>query len=274
VAGLTDEILMAYADGVLDAAAAGRVAAQLKTDAQARARVAMFRATGRALSPLYDGVLQEPVPEPLIEFVMSHGKEREARPAPSAGRAPARRRRARGSRFWASFKERLIPEGAGWQLAAASAAALALGVSAGSFLSGEGSDGASGPSLAALRQGKIVASGALHHVLENLPSNEERAAGSGQGATAVRAVLTFKTREGGYCREYELAAPQGQFQGLACREADGRWAVEAHIAQPAAAAGTHVVSHGEVLDKIAEARMEGDAFGQGEEKAALKGGWK
>jgi anti-sigma factor RsiW len=275
VAGLTDEILMAYADGALDAAAAARVAAQLKTDPRAQARVAMFRATGRALSPLYDGVLREPVPEPLIEFVMSHGKEREARPAPAAGRAPARpRRRSRGLSLWAGFKERLIPEGAGWHLAAASAAALALGVSAGFFLSGEGADGASGPSLAALRQGKIVASGALHHVLESLPSNEERAAGSGQSATAVRAVLTFKTKEGGYCREYELAAPQGQFQGLACREADGHWAVEAHIAQGTAAAGTHVVGHGEVLDKIAEARMEGDAFGQSEEKAALKRGWQ
>jgi hypothetical protein len=34
------------------------------------------------------------------------------------------------------------------------------------------------------------------------------------------------------------------------------------------------VAHGEVLDKITGSRMEGDAFGQSQEKAALKRGWK
>jgi anti-sigma factor RsiW len=273
---------MAYADGALDAGTGARVAALLKTDAEARARVAMFRATGRELASLYEGVLHEPVPSHLAGFVMSFGEAREARPAPesleaaasSSARARAPSRRPRSPRLWAALAERLIPQGAGWHLAAASAAALTLGVSAGFLLGGEGADEASGPSLAALRQGRIVASGALHNVLESLPSNEERAAGSTQGATAIRAVLTFKSKDGGYCREYEMAAPQGRFQGLACREADGHWALQAHVAEEGIAAGTHVVGHGEVLDKIADARMEGDAFGESEEKAALKRRWK
>jgi hypothetical protein len=282
VAAFTDEILMAYADGALDAGTRAQIAAALKADAGARARVLMFRATGKELSSLYDGVLREPVPAHLTQFVMSYGQGREESPAflskapaaSSLGRAYAASQRPRLRGLWAAFGERLIPQGAGWQLAAASAAALTVGVSAGFVLRGEGQDGGSGPSLAVLRQGQLWASGALKHVLESLPSNEERAAGSTQGSVAVRAVLTFRTKEGGYCREYEMASAEGQFQGLACRQAGGQWAVEAHTAQGAAAKGTHVAGRGEVLDKIAESRMDGDALGQSEERAALKRGWK
>jgi hypothetical protein len=166
---------------------------------------------------------------------------------------------------------KLIPQSAGWQLAAAACAALMVGAGAGFLLRG---DGGLGPNPAGLRAGQVLTYGVLHHVLEGLPSNEERAAGSGHGAAAVRAVLTFRTKEGGYCREYEVAGPQGRFQGLACRRAGGDWAVEAHGGQGAAASGTHVVGNGEALDKVAEARMEGDAFGESEEKAAIKSGWK
>jgi surface antigen len=273
VAALTDEILMAYADGALDAQAGARIAALIKADPRAQARVSMYRATGKELGALYEGVLQEPVPAHLVEFVMDYGGGREAGPAPkSLAFAPSRRPRLDG--LWEVFKARLIPEGAGWHLAAASAAALAVGIGAGYLSGGPGQDGGLGPSLTVMRQGQILASGTLHHVLESLPSNEERAAGSTNGTMPVRAVLTFRTKAGGYCREYEMAAPQGAFQGLACRQADGHWAVEAHIPDAAAAAGTHVVAHGEVLDKIAESQMDGDALGKNEEKAALKRKWK
>jgi anti-sigma factor RsiW len=302
VAALTDEILMAFADGALDAGTAAQIAAHLKTDAQARARVAMFRATGRTAFAPYDRIVQEPVPAHLIEFVMSYEPGQKPSPAPetlafaapSSGWAPAPSRRPHRPRLWAALRERLIPQGAGWQLAAASGAALIVGASAGFLLRGEGQDGGQGPNLMVMREGQILASGALHQVLETVPSNEERGEGSTQetapvqevltfrpkedstqGAMAVvRAVLTYRTKEGGYCREYEMVVPQGQFQGVACRNADGHWALQAHVAQETAAAGMQVVGHGEVMDKIAESRMEGDAFGKSEEKAAIKRGWK
>jgi hypothetical protein len=279
VAAFTDEILMAYADGALDAEARARIAAALKADPEARARVLMFRATGRELSSLYEGVLREPVPAPLIEFVMNHGQGREAGPAPKSAsfaasslrHASAAPRRPRRPSPWAGFKERLIPQGAGWQLAAAASVAVIAGAGAGLLLRG---DSGLGPNLATLRPGQVLSSGVLHHVLESLPSNEERAAGSTKGATAVRAVLTFRTKDGGYCREYEVAGPQGQFQGLACRQAGGHWTVEAQAAQGAAAAGTHAAGQSEALDRVAESRMEGDAFGESEEKAAIQRGWE
>src|SRR5262249_9603978 len=160
--------------------------AALKADARARARVSMFRATGPELSSLYDGVLREPVPAHLREFVLSYGKERAAleslKPAASSfGRAsqPSRRPRLRGG-----LRDRLIPQSAGWQLAAALAAALIVGGGAGFLLGGDGS----GPNLAALRPGQVLKSGVLHQVLETLPSNEERAAGPTPQATPPPAV--------------------------------------------------------------------------------------
>ena len=278
MAAFTDEILMAYADGALDAQASARIAALIKADAEARARVSMYRATGRDLSSLYEGVLREPVPAHLREFVMSYGQGREARQAPESSK-PAVSALGRGSQplrrppvgsLWTGLRDKLIPQSAGWQLAAALAAALIVGAGAGFLLRGDGS----GPNLAALRPGQILKSGVLHHVLETLPSNEERAAGSTQGATAVRAVLTYRTKEGGYCREYEVAGPEGRYQGLACRQAGGHWVVEAQAGQEAAASGTHAAGRGEMLDKLAESRMEGDAFGPDEEKAAIKREWK
>jgi len=288
VAAFTDEILMAYADGALDAEAGARIAALIKADPAARARVSMFRATGKELSGLYEGVLREPVPAHLADFVMNYGKEGQARPAPAglaylnlAPRRPARnaasslsgRQRLMG--LWAGWRERLIPEGvAGWHLAAA-ASALVLTVGAGAGFLLRDQDGGLGPGLSVLRHRQILARGTLYQVLETLPSNEERAAGSSQGAAAIRAVLTFRTREGGYCREYEMATAQGQFQGLACRQAGGEWAVEAHAAQKAQASGApHPVGHGEQLDKAVDRRMEGDAFGAADEEAAIKNGWK
>jgi hypothetical protein len=286
VAAFTDEMLMAYADGALDAEAGARIAALIKADPEARARVLLFRATGKELSCLCEGVLREPVPAHLTQFVMTYGKGRAASPAQKrlALAGPARLslapaasslRRVRLTSLWAGLRERLIPEGGGgWQLAAASALALIVaGAGAGFLLRDQ--DGGLGPGLSVLRQGQILASGPLHQVLESLPSNEERAAGSTKGATAVRAVLTFRTKEGGYCREYELATAQGQFGGLACRQAGGDWAVEVHAAQQAQATGMHhPVGHGERLDQLVDGRMEGDAFGEAEEKAAIKNGWK
>jgi anti-sigma factor RsiW len=281
VAALTDEILMAYADGALDAGAAARIEALVKADPQAQARVFMFKATGKALSAPYEAVLQEPVPDRLIDFVMTYGKGRES---PSVLRLAAQkpalaaslpRRGQRLKQLWADFRERLIPDGARWHLAAASGLALMVGAGAGFLLRGGGQDGALGPSLAALRQGQIVASGALHQVLETLPSDKDgRKADRTPGSVAVRAVLSFKAKGGSYCREYELAAAQGLFQGLACRQAGGRWAVEAHVAEQAQTSGKGTpAAQSEALNAIVDGRIEGDALGKDQEKAAIKSGW-
>jgi AcrR family transcriptional regulator len=275
VAGLTDELLMAFADRALDEETQTRIEALLRIDPEARARVAAFRATGReGIGRHYDPVLDEPVPDRLIEFVMTHGK------GIAAGPARPRRQRLRPLELLARWRGKLVPQGAAWHLAAASAAALIVGAGLGYVLRGDRVEVVSGPTLAALKNGQISAEGALRHVLETMPSGlEARAAGGLRDSAVVRASLTFKTKQGNYCREYEIAtAAEGRFTGLACRDSRGNWALQVHVPEADKGQGTKfvpVAGPREVaLDAIVDRIMAGDALGRGEEDAAIARGWK
>jgi hypothetical protein len=268
VAALTDEILMAYADGVLDASTRAQIEALLQANPDAMARVQMFRATGVALGKLYSKPLKESIPAHLVDFVMNHGKEAvSATPAKSRGRM-----QLGGIKNFVSqtLWDRLIPRSAGWQLAAASVAALGAGFGAGYFVRG-GDDSGSG--LASFSHGQIFAGSALRNVLETKPSGQEaRIAGGTADAAVVRATVTFKTKTGQYCREYEvLAQAGGQFAGLACRLAGGAWVLDMHVPAPpksTPAAGEKLV------DPVVDRMIEGDAFGKEEEDAAISNGWR
>jgi hypothetical protein len=278
VAGLSDEMLMVYADGLAEGELLARVEAQLKIDPEARRRVEMFRATGHELAAHYESTLDEPVPERLKRFVMTYGM---AGPPGIVPRAPARRSSQLLGRVaaLALLSKELFLQGRATPLVMASAAGLVLGVGFGFWLGGQSADAPSGPELAAFRQGEILAQGALHQVLETLPSNRELRAAGGMGeTTVVHALLSFKTKQGGYCREYELnSAVRGQFSGLACRKPGGGWIIEAHVAAapkpgPGQSVAAGVIS-GDVLDAIAERSMDGIAFSKIEEAGTIASHW-
>ena len=75
----SDETLMAYVDGELDAEARAAVDAAIATDPVVAQRVARQRALRTALRSAFDGVLAEPVPQSLVDA---------ARSAPTSVRAP------------------------------------------------------------------------------------------------------------------------------------------------------------------------------------------
>jgi anti-sigma factor RsiW len=66
---LDDETVMAYADGALDAQGAASVAAQAMRDADTRLRIASFRQTGALAKAAYVSVLDEPVPQRLLDAI-------------------------------------------------------------------------------------------------------------------------------------------------------------------------------------------------------------
>ncbi len=272
MAVLTDEILMAHADGALDAETQGRIEALLKQDPDARRRIMAFRATDGSLSDLYK---LEPAPPHLIEFVMTHGEGRAA--APRKRHSKQKRR----MELLGRWRDALIPAGGVWQVAAASTAALIIGASAGYLVHGAGRvDIASSGSLVTLKQGQILAEGALRYVLETRPSGEEvRAMGGSKDSAVVQASLTFKTKQGRYCREYVIAtAGAGQYAGLACRKEGGDWALEVHVPQAVKARPDETVlasgTDEEALNSIIDTKMDGIAFGKDAEDAAIAKGWK
>ncbi len=141
---------------------------------------------------------------------------------------------------------------------AAMAACLALGVVAGRQLWPE-----QGP-LAA-HGGELVARGGLEKALTTQLASE---------GGAVKVGLSFRAKDGGYCRTFQSAADR--LAGLACRR-DGRWVAQtttawaaqaaadyrtaASAVPPAVLAAVDAISSGEVLDAAAE-------------RAARDRGWK
>ena len=68
---ISDEVLMAYADGELDASGCARVETYIAEDHKGVARLAVFTSTGRSLGMLYDEPMRQPAPQRLIETVLN-----------------------------------------------------------------------------------------------------------------------------------------------------------------------------------------------------------
>lgn len=67
--GITDEMLMAYADGELDAAARADIARAVAADAVLRRRLALFDRSRNQAKEAFGAVLEEPIPEALLAAV-------------------------------------------------------------------------------------------------------------------------------------------------------------------------------------------------------------
>src|SRR5580704_14683030 len=63
---ISDETLMAYADGELDAAARAEVESAMREDPQIEARVAAHRALRRKVQAAYSAELSQDIPERLL----------------------------------------------------------------------------------------------------------------------------------------------------------------------------------------------------------------
>jgi surface antigen len=266
VAALTDEILMAYADSVLDKDTAARVEVLLHQDPEARRLVDIYRITGTPISNVFEAKLEEPVPAHLVNFVLEYGAEKPASPA------------NRWTGKLMAFRDWLVPQtqAVSWQFAAASAAALVVGTGAGWVLHGALTEGPDQRELAAMTQGQILAKGSLQEIFDSTPSGQDvRIAGWVRDSTVIRVDFTFKNTSGGYCREYQMAVPgSGNFAGLACRSANGPWAVEMHLPQGGKADSPVIAGPVKMLDPLIERVIDGDALGRKDEDEVIARGWK
>ncbi|HEX3398609.1 MAG TPA: zf-HC2 domain-containing protein, partial [Steroidobacteraceae bacterium] len=146
---ISDEMLMAYADGELDAPTRARIEAAMKEDPEIAKRVAQHRALREAMQGAFAAVLREPVPERLIAAARGQsaaGGQSEAR----GGNEPRARNEADGETeapesavvdmFLAlAARRKASARSSRWQ-ATAMAASLLLGLGLG-FLAWHGSGG-------------------------------------------------------------------------------------------------------------------------------------
>jgi hypothetical protein len=244
---LDDETLMAYADGELEPAQRTQIAAALEKDPSLAARVEKHRALRAAVAGAFAPVLQDPVPERLR--VAAGGAAPEQRARGNVVQFPSRGSRTAGTPWRA--REWL-----------AMAASLVLGV----MLSWRAFSPAN-PEMIAASNGALAARGALATALDRqLASNQP-------GDAAVSIGLTFKARDGSYCRSFALRATGTA--GLACRSG-GEWRIP--VTASADAAGGDIRPAGDSIPSAVmqaiEARIAGDALAALEETQARDAGWK
>ena len=245
---LDDATLMAYADGELDAAQRAPIAAALEKDPALAARVEKHRALRAEVAGAFAAVLSEPVPERL-------------RAAAVGSAAPAER--VRGNIVQFPTRGTRAPSTA-WRAREwlAMAASLVLGV----VISWRAFSPMNSAPITA-SNGALVARGALAEALdEQLASNPARDG-------AVKIGLTFKARDGSYCRSFDLSA--GGVAGLACR-AGGEWRIPV-TASADAAGGDFRQAAGAIPPAVMqaiEARIAGDALTAPDEAKARDAGWK
>jgi hypothetical protein len=242
----TNEDLMAYADGELDAERRRALDAALASDAELRARVAALRAQRERVASAYAGVSDEPVPERLRALL-------EAAPKASATVVDLASARARNA-------ERPTARAWGWMQWGGMAASVLLGVLIGLQLAPRGE----GDALLGERDGRLVAGPTLARALDTQLANHV------QGAVTVQ--LSFVDKSGRYCRTFSGTG----VAGLACRD-PAAWALV--IATPAPAQPPMAMRQAAsslpraVLDAV-DQRIDGNALNAAQERDARDRNWK
>jgi hypothetical protein len=239
---VSDEMLMAYADGEADDATRTLIEAAMRDNPEIRRRVARHRALRQAVQGAFAEVLDEPVPQRLVAA---------ARGAP-AGNVVALAR-ARGE----------AGKGLRRRQPAAMAASLLLGLALG-YLGWRGS----APLVTS--NGELVAGAGLADALSTQLSSDRA-----PGRVAITG-LSFRAKSGDYCRTFSLTGTHSN-SGLACREG-GNWKIKV-LAQspktpPSASAFRPATSADSPAVRAAvEESIDGEPLDQAGEIAARQEHW-
>lgn len=254
---ITEEMLMAYADGELSQNERRRVEAYLVANPAAAKRVADFVRSGRALARMFDAPMHEPVPARLLAAVLSTPPTA-VRPVGAVSIA---------SRLRALFQP---------MLAGSSSWPAWAGVSCGLLVAGAvgwGLSPAAVPPSAA-----VNASAELRGVLEHGAMGATQSIGTGSSASAVTPVLTFLSQSGSYCRQYDRSlAAGGRVSGVGCRQTSGEWYIEIEAAAASGSGSGYKVA-GRAAAPAVEATVNrlirGVVLGPQEETQLIGTGWQ
>lgn len=253
---ISDETLMAYADGELDAAARAAVDSAMLEDPAIAERVAEHRALRRRIEAAYSAELSEGVPDRLLAAARSDNGAR--------GEKVVNIKDARESIERNGLRARRpMPQ---WRMTGSIAAAVIAGVGLGYFMWGHQE-----PALMRDADGALVAGGQLATALSSQLAAER------SPASTVRIGVSFLEKSGAYCRTFELSGAVSP-SGLACRHG-GAWRIDALMQEPGHARGEpEYRTAGSPMPagilKSVEDRIAGEPLDQAAEKAARDRGWK
>ena len=251
---ISDETLMAYADGELDAAARAAVESAMREDPQIEKRVAAHRTLRRKVQAAYSVELSEGVPERLLRAARGAANTQQAKVVDLQGARAAMERtasRARSPR----------PQ---WRIAGTIAASLIAGVGLGFFMWGQ-----TEAPLMRSAGGALVARGQLAQALSNQLAAEQ------SRNSPVQIGVSFRAKSGDYCRTFALSGAVSP-SGLACRHG-GEWQVQALTQEPGAAGDSGYRTAGSAMPgailRSVEGQIAGEPLDQAGEMAARQRSW-
>jgi hypothetical protein len=207
---ITEEMIMALADGELHGPEAEVVREAIAEDSALRDQFGRYQESRQLLASGFEGLLQRPVPENMRKLVLE-----EAAPGGAVVSLDAARAR-RGRLFGFDV------------LSQAAAAAVLLGAAAlGGYQIGQNEPAADGLVLAGL----LAQDSPISAALSAAPAGTSVEVGGAE----FLAVATYQVAEGQVCREFELNRDGSGAVGLACR-VDASWQVEVAALNVAAGA--------------------------------------
>lgn len=248
----SDETLMRFADGELDADTAAEVERAMETNDELVARVALFIETRQAASTAMKPLLDEPLPAELkaaVEHMVAEKTSAQAASAAAVLPFPLRAANDRRANRW------LAP-------VAASLAAVIAGFG-GYLLRGNAE-----PALEDGLRVAAIGSPALGEALATVAAGEERQlSGSDQ---RFRAIATFRDNAWALCREFELdSADRSTVVSVACRTGT-EWRVTFAVVAPGGSGGYAPASSTETLDAYLAAIDAGAPLEAAEEARVLR----
>ena len=188
----TDEHLSAFIDGELDEEMMASVEAAVESNSEVRRRLELLRKPDRVISAVYGQINETPVPSDLMNLLSQTGEPSSVVHRPES--------------FWRRRRHLL-------------ALAASLVIAIGGFLSLEFDDGYEARLPVA---GNVEEESPVHIALETNLSGQTLV----EGALSVTPVLTFKSKDGSYCREFTANTKEESVRAIACR-AEQVWSVEA-----------------------------------------------
>ncbi len=271
-AAITDEEIMAYADGVLAPERRAIIRQALATDPALMQTLESFLVTRGPLIRPFDEVLATPLPDAMLATLQPPA----AKPSP-AGRLAAFLRAATGMHMFARYR---MP-----MLAVAALCLVLLGAWLGSYALQYLGPPPHWHEFARMGERGFIALPPLQSALESTPSG---AAVRLSERLSIRPVATLRTQQDIWCREFDLLYSSGQRgRSLACRSGDGTWLVPVTTvpqgssyvvvggSQPNAPSGKSPSDDSASIIDGARQRMSSDpVVGPEKEKSLIEGRWR